>query len=85
MACTDIFIKLGNNTDIKKDESQTLSGKKKTYLLDGIVQEPGNRVLSYLQGGSNRPFVREELMHVSEDTQAPPDRVSEWKEPCLIL
>ena len=79
MACTDIFIKLGNNTDIKKDESQTLSAKKKTYLLDGIVQEPGNRVLPYLQGGSNRSFVREELMHVSEDTQAPPNRVSEWK------
>ena len=79
MACADIFIKLGNNTDTKKDKSHTLSGKKKTYLLDGIVQEPGNCVLSYLHGGSNRSFVREELMHVSEGTQAPPDRVSEWK------
>ena len=28
---------------------------------------------------SERAFVREELMHVSEDTLVPPDWVSEWK------
>ena len=28
---------------------------------------------------SIRAFVREELMHVSGDTQVPPDWVSEWK------
>ena len=43
------------------------------YRLDRIVQEPGNRVLYYLQNGLNRAFAREELKHISEDTQAPPD------------
>ena len=31
----------------------------------------------YLQDGPDRTFVHEELMHISEDTQAPPDWVSE--------
>ena len=52
---------------------------KNTYRLDRIVQDPGNRVLYYLQDGSDRAFVPEDLMHVSEDTQVPPDWVSEWK------
>ena len=34
----------------------------------------------YLQDGPNRAFVCEELMHVSEDTQLPPDWVSEWEQ-----
>ena len=50
---------------------------KNTYRLDRIIQEPGNRVLYYLQDGTDGVFVREELMHVSEETQAPPDWVSE--------
>ena len=52
---------------------------KNTYQLDRIVQEPGNRVLYYLQDRFSRAFVHEELMHISEDTQVPPDWVSEWK------
>ena len=36
-------------------------------------------VLYYLLDGPDRAFVREELMHVSEDTQVPSDWVSEWK------
>ena len=36
-------------------------------------------VLYYLQDGPDRAFVREELMHVSEDIQVAPDWVSEWK------
>ena len=52
---------------------------KKTYRLDQIVLEPGKRVLYYLQDGPDRAFVLEELMHVSEDTQVPPDWASEWK------
>ena len=52
---------------------------KNTYRLDRIVQEPYNRVLYYLQDGPDRTFVREELMHIFEDTQVPPDWVSEWK------
>ena len=44
-----------------------------------MIQEPGNRVLYYLQNGPDRAFVPEELMHISEDTQVPPDWVNEWK------
>ena len=49
------------------------------YRLDRIVLEPGNRVLYYLQDGPDTAFIREELMHISKDTQVPPDWVSEWK------
>ena len=49
------------------------------YWLDWIVQEPGNHVLYYLQDRPDRAFVREELMHNSEDTEVPPDWVSECK------
>ena len=52
---------------------------KNTYRLDQIVQDPGNRVFYYLQDGPDRAFIREELMHVSEDTQVTPDCVREWK------
>ena len=64
--------------DQKRRATDFISSKN-TYGLDRIVQEPGNRVLYYLQDGPDRAFVREELMHVSEDTQVPPDWVSEWK------
>ena len=63
----------------QKRRATDLIWSKNMYRLDRIVQEPGNRVLYYLQGGPNRTFVREELMHISEDTQAPLDWVSEWK------
>ena len=46
---------------------------KNTYRLDRIVQKPGNHVLYYLQDGPDRAFVCEELIHVSEDDQGPPD------------
>ena len=49
------------------------------YQLDQIVQEPSNHVLYYLQNGPDRAFVHEELMYISEDNQAPPDWVIEWK------
>ena len=52
---------------------------KNTYRLDQTLQEPGNCVLYSLQDGPDRAFVREELMHISEDTQVPLDWVSEWK------
>ena len=63
----------------QKRRATDLIWSKNTYRLDRIVQDPGNRVLHYLQDGPDRAFVREELMHVSEDTQASPDWVSEWK------
>ena len=59
----------------KKDGQQILSG-----LEIRIEQnEPVKRVLYYLQGRSDRAFVREELMNASEDSQVPPDWMSEWK------
>ena len=73
MGYTDIFINLANNMEIKKRRVTDFIWSKNTYRLDAIVQEPGNRILYYLQDGSDRAFVREELMHVSEDTQVPPD------------
>ena len=63
----------------QKRRATDLMWSKNTYQLDRIVQEPGNRVLYYLQDGPDRAFVREELMHISEDNQVPPDWVTEWK------
>ena len=63
----------------QKRRATDLIWSKNTYLLDRIVQEPGNHVLHCLQDGPDRAFVHEELMHISEDTQVPPDWVSEWK------
>ena len=57
----------------QKRRATDLIWSKNTYRLDRIVQEPGNRVLYYLQGRSERAFMHEELMHISEDTQVPPD------------
>ena len=51
----------------QKKRATDLIWSKNTYQLDRIVQDPGNRVLYYLQDGPDRAFVREELMHVSED------------------
>ena len=63
----------------QKRGATDLIWSKNMYRLDLVVQNPGNRVLYYLQDGPDRAFVREELMHVSEDIQVPPDWVSEWK------
>ena len=64
--------------DLKR-QATDLIWSKNTYRLNRIVQDPGNRVMYYLQDGPDRAFVHEELMHISEDTQVPPDWVSEWK------
>ena len=61
----------------QKRQATDLIWSKNTYQPDRIVQEPGNHVLYYLQDRPDRAFVREELMHISEDTQIPPDWVSE--------
>ena len=65
--------------ETKKKRATDFIWSKNTYRLDRIVQDPGNCVLYYLQDGPVRAFVRKELMDVSEDTQVPPDWVSEWK------
>ena len=66
----------GEQHGAQKRRAADLIWSKNTYWLDRIVQDPGNRVLYYLQDGPDRAFVREGLMHVSEDTQVPG---SEWK------
>ena len=63
----------------QKRQATDLIWSKNTYRLDRIVQDPGNRVLYYLQDGPDRAFVLEELMHVSEGTQVARDCFSEWK------
>ena len=63
----------------QKRRATDLIWSKNTHRLDRIVQDPGNRVLYYLEDGLDRALVREELMHVSEDTQVRPYWVSEWK------
>ena len=61
----------GEQYEDQKRRAIDLIWSKNTYRLDRIVQEPGNRVLYYLQDGLNRDFASEELKHISEDTQAP--------------
>ena len=51
---------------------------KKTYRLDRINEDPGQRVLYYLQNGPERAFVKEELMMIPENTKLPPDWVKKW-------
>ena len=69
----------GEQRGDQKRRTTDLIWSKNTYRLDRIVQDPGNRVLYYLQDGPDRAFLREELMHVSEDTKVPPDGVGQWK------
>ena len=54
-------------------------GNKLIWSKNTQIQDPNNCIFYYLQDGPDRAFVREELMHVSEDNQVPPDWVSEWK------
>ena len=67
------FYQTGEQHENQKRRATELIWSKNTYRRDQIVQDPGNRVLYYLQDGSYRAFVREELKHVSEDTQVLPD------------
>ena len=61
----------GEHHGDQKRRAADLIWSKNTYRLDRIVQGPGNCLLYYLQEGPDRAFAREELMHVSEDTQVP--------------
>ena len=42
------------------------------------MEEPGNRVMYYLDGGPERAFVCEELMLIPEDTELPLEYVKNW-------
>ena len=70
MVYTDIYISLLSSMEIKKDAILTLS-KLKIYISERVVEEPGNHALSYLQNGLDLVFVRQELMHILEDTEIP--------------
>ena len=61
--------------ETEKDGLQTIWSRN-AYRLDRIVKEPDNCVLYYLQDGPDRAFLSEELMHILEDTQVPPEWVS---------
>ena len=73
------FYQPGEQHGDQKRRATDFVWSKNTYRLDRIVQEPGNRILYYLQGGPERTFVREELMQVPETTEKPPDWVQGWK------
>ena len=70
----------------QKRRATDINWSRKTFRLDRIVEDPGQRVLYYLTDASpsgsarapERAFVREELMLISEDTEPPPDWVKEW-------
>ena len=51
---------------------------KKTYRLREIVEDPGNQVMYYLNDGTERAFVKEELMLIPGHTELPPDYVQKW-------
>ena len=48
---------------------------KKTYRLREAMEDSGNRVMYCLKDGSERAFVKEELMLSPEDRELPPDYV----------
>ena len=65
------------NTDTKRRATDNIWSRK-TYRLDRIIENPGQRVLYYIADGPQRAFVREELMSIPEDTEVPPEWVKEW-------
>ena len=64
--------------DQKRRETNFIWSKS-TYRLDRILQDPVNRVLYNLQDGTDRAFVREELMHIPENARILPEWASKWK------
>jgi hypothetical protein len=51
---------------------------RKTYRLSTIAEDPGQRVIYHLEDGPERPFVREELMLIPENTELPPESIKKW-------
>ena len=76
MVYTDIYISLVSSMEIKKDAILTLS-KLKIYISERVVEEPGNHALSYLQNVLDLVFIRQELMHILEDTEIPSEQINE--------
>ena len=67
-----------NNTEIKKEGQQILFGVK--IRIDQTELYKTQVIVSFIICKMELiELVREELMHVSEDTPVPPDWVTEWK------
>ena len=49
-----------------------------SFRHDRIMANKGQRVLYYLVDGPQRAFVGEELIHIPESTEVPPDWVKDW-------
>ena len=67
----------GEEHDDQRKRATDRIWSKKTYRLRQIVEDPGNRVMYYLNG-PERAFVKEELILIPEDTELPPDYVQNW-------
>ena len=65
------------NSDSKRRATDNIWSRE-TFRLDRIIENPGQRVLYYLEDGPKRAFVREELMLIPENTQKPPEWVEKW-------
>ena len=57
MDCIDNLYQPGEEHGDQKRRETDLIWIKNTYRLDRIVQDPGNRILHYLQDGPDRAFV----------------------------
>ena len=68
----------GEGNDDQKRRATDNNWSRKTYRLDKIIENPGQRVLYYLADGPTRAFVQEELLLIPETTENPPDFVKNW-------
>ena len=82
------------NSDSRRRATDNIWSRK-TFRLDRIIKNKGQRVLYYLAPsgdgsafrftaagdaeGPERAFVREELMDIPEGTQVPPEWVEKWR------
>ena len=68
----------GEEHDDQHKRAMDRTWSKKTYKLRETVENPGNHVMYYMKNGSERAFVKEELMLIPKDTELPPDYVQKW-------
>ena len=68
----------GEEHDDQRKRATDRTWSKNTYRFSSVIEQPGNRVMYYLQDGPERVFVKEELMLIPEDTEQPPDYVQNW-------
>ena len=68
----------GEEHDDQRRRATDRIWSKASYRLREIIENPGNRVMYYLEDGPERTFVSEELMLIPEDTELPPDYIQDW-------